>query len=156
LTEVSRSVLVAFTPVQMFALVDAVEDYPKFLPWCGGTTVIHRDENVTRAAILINYHGIKHGFTTENAKSAPAEMLIRLVEGPFKSLDGSWRFTGLAGRGCKVELSLRYEFSNRMLERLVGPVFNHIANTLVDAFAKRAEQTLTAGAKAAQGPGITG
>jgi len=156
LTEVSRSVLVAFTPVQMFALVDAVEDYPKFLPWCGGTTVIHRDENVTRAAILINYHGIKHGFTTENAKCAPAEMLIRLVEGPFKSLDGSWRFTGLAGRGCKVELSLRYEFSNRILERLVGPVFNHIADTLVDAFAKRAEQILTAGAKAARGPGITG
>jgi ribosome-associated toxin RatA of RatAB toxin-antitoxin module len=154
--EINRSVLVAFTPVQMFALVDAVEDYPKFLPWCGGTSVIHRDENVTRAAILINYHGIKHGFTTENAKSAPSEMLIHLVEGPFKSLDGSWRFTGLAGRGCKVELSLRYEFSSRILEKLVGPVFDHIANTLVDAFAKRAEQILTAGARTDQGSGIRG
>jgi len=145
MTEVSRSVLVAFTPEQMFALVDAVEDYPKFLPWCGGTTVIHRDENVTRAVILINYHGVKHGFTTENAKSAPVEMPIRLVEGPFKSLDGSWRFTGLAGRGCKVELSLHYDFASSILEKLVGPVFNHIANTLVDAFARRAEQAPTAG-----------
>ena len=154
--EINRSVLVAFTPVQMFALVDAVEDYPKFLPWCGGTKVIHRDENVTRAAILINYHGVKHSFITENAKSAPTEMLIRLVEGPFKSLDGSWRFTGLAGRGCKVELCLRYEFSNRILQKLVGPVFDHIANSLVDAFAKRAEQIVTSGSRADQRPGITG
>lgn len=138
--EVSRSVLVGFTPEQMFGLVDAVEEYPRFLPWCGGATVLHRDEHITRAAILINYHGIRQGFTTDNAKRAPAEMLIRLIEGPFRSLDGSWRFTRLAGRGCKVELSLRYEFSSRILERVVGPVFNHIADTLVDAFARRAEQ----------------
>jgi len=98
MTEVNRSVLVGFTPERMFALVDAVEDYPKFLPWCGGATVIHRDEGITRAAILINYHGIKHSFTTENAKTAPSEMSIRLVEGPFRRLDGGWRFTGLAGR----------------------------------------------------------
>ena len=138
--EVSRSVLVGFTPEQMFGLVDAVEEYPRFLPWCGGATVLHRDEHLTRAALLINYHGIRQGFTTENAKREPVEMLIRLVEGPFRSLDGSWRFTGLAGRGCKVELNLRYEFSSRILEKLVGPVFNHIADTLVDAFARRAEQ----------------
>jgi len=140
MTEVNRSVLVGFTPEQMFGLVDAVEEYPKFLPWCGGTKLIYRDDQILRATIQINYHGIRQSFTTENAKSEPAEMLIRLVEGPFRSLDGSWRFTGLAGRGCKVELSLRYEFSNRILEKLAGPVFNHIADTLVDAFARRAEQ----------------
>ena len=138
--EINRSVLVGFTPEQMFSLVDAVEDYPKFLPWCGGSSVIHRDERITRASILINYHGIRQGFTTENAKSAPAEMRIRLVEGPFRHLDGSWHFIGLAGRGCKVELKLHYEFSSRILEKLVGPVFEHIAGTLVDAFARRAEQ----------------
>jgi ribosome-associated toxin RatA of RatAB toxin-antitoxin module len=124
----------------MYALVDAVEDYPKFLPWCGGATVIHRDEQVTRATILINYHGIRQSFTTENAKRAPEEMLIRLVEGPFRMLDGTWRFTALADRGCKVELKLRYEFSSRILAKLLGRVFDHIANTLVDAFAKRADQ----------------
>ena len=138
--EVNRSVLVGFTPEQMFGLVDAVEDYPKFLPWCGGAAVLHRDERITRAKITINYHGIRQGFTTENTKRPPTEMRICLVEGPFRSLDGCWRFTGLAGRGCKVELGLRYEFSSRILEKLVGPVFDHIANTLVDAFARRAEQ----------------
>jgi ribosome-associated toxin RatA of RatAB toxin-antitoxin module len=138
--EVNRSVLVGYAPEQMFALVDAVEEYPRFLPWCGGATVLHRNERITRAAIVINYHGIRQSFTTENTKSEPSEMVIRLVEGPFRTLDGSWHFTGLAGRGCKVELRLHYEFSSRILEKLVGPVFNHIANTLVDAFARRAEK----------------
>ena len=138
--EVSRSVLVEYSPDQMFALVDRVEDYPVFLPWCGGVTLLHRDAEVTRASILINYHGLRQSFTTENSKRAPAEMRIRLVEGPFRRLDGSWRFTDLAARGCKVELSMSYEYSSRILEKLIGPVFNHIAGTLVDAFVKRAGQ----------------
>lgn len=138
--EVKRSVLVGYSPGQMFALVDRVEEYPGFLPWCGGVTLHHRDANVTRAEIRINYHGIRHGFTTENAKLEPVEMRIRLVEGPFRKLDGTWRFTALAGRGCKVELSLDYEYSNRILEKLIGPVFARIADTLVDAFARRAQQ----------------
>lgn len=138
--EVNRSVLVEFTPGQMFSLVDAVEDYPGFLPWCGGTTLHHRDPEITRATIQINYHGIRQGFTTENVKRAPHEMLIKLVEGPFRSLDGSWRFSDLAGRGCKIEFTLRYEFAGRILEKLVGPVFQHIADTLVEAFVARAGQ----------------
>jgi ribosome-associated toxin RatA of RatAB toxin-antitoxin module len=138
--EVTRSVLVEYSPDQMFALVDRVEEYPQFLPWCGGTRLIHRDADVTRASILINYHGIRQSFSTENVKRAPVEMGIRLIEGPFRRLDGSWRFTELAGRGCKVELSLGYEYSSRLLEKLVGPVFNHIASTLVEAFVKRARQ----------------
>jgi ribosome-associated toxin RatA of RatAB toxin-antitoxin module len=138
--DVNQSVLVEFTPGQMFSLVDAVEDYPKFLPWCGGTTLIHRDAAVTRAAILINYRGIKQSFTTENVKREPEEMQIRLVEGPFRKLDGSWRFTDLAGCGCKVELSLHYEFAGRLLDKLIGPVFAHIAGTLMEAFVKRASQ----------------
>jgi len=123
----------------MFALVDQVESYPEFLPWCGGVTLIHRDAQVTRAEIFINYHGIRQSFTTENAKMEPSEMHIRLIEGPFRSLEGAWRFTELAGRGCKVELSLSYDFSSRILEKAIGPVFSHIADTLVDAFARRAE-----------------
>jgi ribosome-associated toxin RatA of RatAB toxin-antitoxin module len=138
--EVNRSVLVEFTPAQMFSLVDAVEDYPGFLPWCGGTTLHHRDPEITRATIQISYHGIRQSFTTENVKRAPHEMLIRLVEGPFRSLDGSWRFGDLAGRGCKIEFTLRYEFASRILEKLVGPVFQRIADTLVEAFVARAGQ----------------
>jgi ribosome-associated toxin RatA of RatAB toxin-antitoxin module len=140
MTEVNHSVLVEYRPEQMFSLVDAVEDYPKFLPWCGGVRLIYRNQDTTLATILINYHGIRQSFTTENDKRAPAEMRIRLVEGPFRALDGSWRFSDLAGRGCKIEFRLRYEFAGRLLDRLIGPVFQHIASTLVDAFVKRAEE----------------
>lgn len=140
MTEVNRLVLVGFTPAQMFALVEAVEDYPRFLPWCRGASVRRHDADRATATILIHYRGIRQSFTTENALRVPEAIDMRLVEGPFRSLDGSWRFTGLADRGCKVELRLHYEFSSRVLEKLVGSVFNHIADKLVDAFAKRAEQ----------------
>jgi len=149
--EVIRSVLVGFRPEQMFSLVDAVEDYPKFLPWCGGTTLLQRDQDTTRARILINYHGIRQSFTTENAKRAPVDMQIRLVEGPFRKLDGSWRFTDLAGRGCKIEFKLHYEFAGRLLDRLISPVFHHISSTLVDAFVKRAEQVYGPGPQPVNG-----
>jgi ribosome-associated toxin RatA of RatAB toxin-antitoxin module len=140
MVEIKRSVLVGYSPAQMYALVDRVEDYPSFLPWCGGASVIRRDAHTTRATILIRYHGIKHGFTTENAKREPEEMKIRLIEGPFRRLDGDWRFIQLGESGCRIEFSLHYEFASRLLEKLVGPVFSHIANTLVDAFVRRAEQ----------------
>jgi ribosome-associated toxin RatA of RatAB toxin-antitoxin module len=138
--EVKQSVLVEFTPEQMFALVDAVEDYPRFLPWCGGTKLIHRDASTTRATIEINYRGIRRSFTTENSKREPAEMTIRLIEGPFSKLDGSWLFTRLSEWGCKIEFELHYEFAGRMLDRLISPVFRYIAGTLVEAFVRRAGQ----------------
>lgn len=138
--EVNQSVLVDYTPEEMFALIDGVEDYPKFLPWCGGTTLLHRDATTTRATISIDYRGIRRSFTTENAKRAPLEMSIRLVEGPFSRLDGGWRLTRLADRGCKIEFRLHYEFAGRLLDRLISPVFRHIAGTLVDAFVRRAGQ----------------
>lgn len=138
MAEVNRSVIVTYSAQRMFALVDAVERYPEFLPWCDGTELIFRDARVTRATIRINYRGIRQSFSTENAKSESQLMQIRLIEGPFRALEGSWRFTDLGGDGCKVELRLRYEFASRMLDKLVGPVFGYIANNLVDAFVKRA------------------
>jgi len=124
----------------MFALVDAAEAYPEFLPWCSGATVMLRDETRTRATIHVNYHGVRQSFTTDNAKEPPEKMTIRLVEGPFRILDGEWRFRPLAEDACKVEFRLHYEFSSRILEKLVGPVFSYIANTMVDAFVKRADK----------------
>lgn len=138
MAEVNKSVLVAYPARRMFALVDAVEKYPEFLPWCGGTELIFRDALLTRATIRINYHGIRQSFSTENAKREPHLIQIELIEGPFRTLEGRWRFTDLGGDGCKIELSLRYEFASRMLDKLVGPVFGYIANNLVDAFVKRA------------------
>ncbi|OGA40811.1 MAG: ubiquinone-binding protein [Betaproteobacteria bacterium RIFCSPLOWO2_12_FULL_62_13] len=137
--EVRKSVLVDFSPEQMFALVDAVERYPEFLPWCGGSGVKHRVEAKTHATIHINYRGIKRSFTTENLKEPGRSMRMKLVEGPFKTLDGAWRFIPLADRGCKVEFRLHYEFSSKTLERLIGPVFNYIASTFVEAFVRRAQ-----------------
>jgi ribosome-associated toxin RatA of RatAB toxin-antitoxin module len=138
--EVNQSVLVPYTAEQMFALIDGVEDYPKFLPWCGGTKLLHRDATITRATISIDYRGIRRSFTTENTKREPVEMTIRLVEGPFSRLDGGWLLTRLADRGCKIEFKLHYEFAGRVLDRLISPVFRHIAGTLVDAFIRRAAQ----------------
>ena len=139
MSEVTRTVIVGHTPAEMFDLIDAVEAYPQFLPWCGGATVLHRDPAVTRATLLINFHGIRQSFTTENAKRAPHEIRMRLVDGPFRSLDGAWRLSPLGAAGCKIEFHLEYEFASRLLERLVGPVFDHIAGTLVEAFVKRAD-----------------
>ena len=136
---VEKSVLVGYSADEMFSLVDAIESYPQFLPWCAGAEVSHRDAEITRATLHIDYRGVRQSFTTENAKQEPRVMLIRLVEGPFKALEGSWRFTDLSDAGCKVELSLSYEFSGRLLEKLVGPVFAFIANSLVDSFVKRAQ-----------------
>ena len=138
MNEVNRSVLVGHSASRMFQLVDEVERYPEFLPWCSGTDLIFRDGDTTRATIHISYRGIKQSFTTENVKEEPRLMRISLLEGPFESLEGSWRFTDLSSAGCKVELHLRYEFAGRLLDTLVGPVFGYIANNLVDAFVQRA------------------
>ena len=145
MADVKKQVLVEFTPAQMFELVDRCEDYPQFLPWCGGSEVHVRTENITDATLHINYHGLKTHFRTRNEKTAPVKMLIRLEEGPFKRLDGNWQFTALGDRACKIEFNLHYDFSSRILEKALGPVFSHIANTFVDSFVKRAQQVYPKG-----------
>lgn len=138
--EVAKTVIVPYSPMQMFALVDAVERYPEFLPWCSAGEVSHRDDDITRATLRIGYRGIRQAFSTENHKRAPHEMRLRLLDGPFRALDGQWRFGDLAGKGCKIEFRMAYEFSSRVLATLAGPVFNHIADTMVEAFVKRADK----------------
>ncbi len=135
---VEKSVLIERSAAQMFDLVDRVEDYPKFLPWCGGTQLFERTSSKTAARIDIRYHGLKAHFSTENAKDYPRSMTIALTDGPFRHMDGGWRFTPLGDAACKVEFRLHYEFSSRLLEKALGPVFNHIANTFVESFVKRA------------------
>ena len=124
----------------MFALVDEVEHYPLFLPWCAAAEVHHRSKAETVAALHIDYHGAKTSFTTRNRKDPPQWMHIGLESGPFRHLAGHWRFKPLGERACKVEFRLEYEFSNRILDKLVGPVFHHIASTLVEAFIARADE----------------
>lgn len=138
--KVSRSALVNFSAAQMFGLVDDIERYPEFLPWCSGTTVTLRNVATTCATINISYRGIRQQFSTENHKQFPQRMTMQLVEGPFKALDGEWRFTPLDEQACRIDFQLHYEFSSLLLEKLLGPVFGYITGTMVDAFLKRAEQ----------------
>ena len=140
MSEVVKSVLVPYTAMEMFDLVDRVEAYPDFLPWCGGTELHRRDDLVTEATIYIRYMQVKQHFTTENHKLYPDEMHLRLKDGPFRHLEGAWRFRPLGEEGSKVELVLHYEFSTTLLEKALGPVFGYIANNLVDAFVHRAEK----------------
>ena len=136
---VHKSVLLGYSAEQMFALVDNIEDYPKFLPWCGGTEVRQRDGEKVIATLQINYHGVKQTFSTENLHVRPVSITMTLLEGPFKHLHGTWTFKALREDACKIDFDLHYEFSSRVLEQVIGPVFSMIANSFVDSFCKRAE-----------------
>jgi ribosome-associated toxin RatA of RatAB toxin-antitoxin module len=136
---VKKSVLVPYSAAQMFELVDRVELYPQFLPWCGGTQVLEQGENRKTARIDIDYHGVRAHFTTDNVNDPPRSIVVTLKDGPFRHLHGEWRFIALSEHGCKVEFDLAYEFATSLLDRVIGPVFSHIANTFIDAFVRRAE-----------------
>jgi ribosome-associated toxin RatA of RatAB toxin-antitoxin module len=140
MSQVVKSVLVPYTPAEMYELVDGVEQYSKFLPWCAGTELHFRDDATTEATLRIGYMSIRQEFTTVNSKRYPEEMQLRLKSGPFRSLEGYWRFKPLGESACKIEFMLQYDFSSALLEKVLGPVFGHIANTLVDAFVERAEK----------------
>lgn len=136
---VSKSVLVPRSAEQMFALVDDVERYPQFLPWCPAARVLERNEEITRARLEIDYHGLRTHFTTVNRKHPPRRMDLDLEDGPFERLQGRWSFTPLGEQGSRVELTLDYELEGRMLSRVVAPVLGQIMETLVDRFVARAE-----------------
>jgi ribosome-associated toxin RatA of RatAB toxin-antitoxin module len=144
---VAKSMIVHHTQQEMFRLVDEVEHYPEFLPWCGGAEVLERDDRITRATLHIDYYHIKQDFTTENLRDPPASIDIRLVRGPFHNLEGCWRFIPLGEQACKIQFRLHYEFSSMLLDTVIGPVFQYIANTFVDAFVKRAQQVYGAQGK---------
>lgn len=136
---VHKSVLLGFSAQQMFDLVAKIDDYPKFLPWCGGVEVSDGPGSTVLASLAIHYHGVRKSFTTENVNTPSSLIKMRLVDGPFKVLDGTWAFKALRADACKIDFELRYEFSSRVLEQLIGPVFGVIANSMVDSFCRRAE-----------------
>ena len=123
----------------MFDLIDDVERYPEFLPWCDGARVSHRDEHTTCAEIDIRYAGVAQSFSTENRKDRPTRMTLDLVDGPFKSLHGTWHLLPLGDDACKIEFDLEYAFGSAAVERVLEPVMAMIANTFMDRFARRAE-----------------
>lgn len=140
MTVINRHALVPYTAAQMFALVGDIESYPDFLPWCTATRVLSRDADEVRATIALSKSGVSKEFTTCN-RSQPDKMIeIRLLEGPFKHLQGYWRFDPLGEQGCKISLDMEFEFANKMMSLVLGPVFSQIASSLVEAFEKRAVQ----------------
>lgn len=141
---VVKSVLLWYSPREMFDLVVRVQDYPRFLPWCESAQVLQDHGDGVTARLGLHYMGVRHAFTTRNHNVDAESVNIQLVDGPFSMLDGTWLFKPLQRPGsdtqaCKVEFDLRYAFSNRPLESVVSPVFDRVANTFVDSFVKRAE-----------------
>lgn len=142
---VKKSVLLWYTPAEMYRLVTDVPAYPQFLPWCERGEVLERREDGVTAKVHLHYAGVRHAFTTRNTHQPDRQVLMRLVDGPFSMLEGSWDFlpVGPANepvKACKVEFDLRYAFSSRPLELVLSPVFDRVANTFVESFVKRAEQ----------------
>jgi ribosome-associated toxin RatA of RatAB toxin-antitoxin module len=139
LAVIRKSVLVPYSATRMFTLVAGVRDYPQFMPWCGGAHEAREADGRVRARLDIDYLGVRSSFTTLNRHDSPRGIAMEFADGPFTALRGQWSFKRLDDEACKVELALDYEFAGGVLGRLVAPVFDGIANTFVDAFARRAE-----------------
>lgn len=142
---VKKSVLLWYTPQEMYDLVTGIDDYPQFLPWCDRAEVLERHESGMTARLGLHYMGVRHAFTTRNEHVSAQSVVVQLVDGPFSLLDGTWLFHPLGRPGseaeaCKIEFDLRYAFASPALEAVVSPVFDRVANTFVDCFVKRAEQ----------------
>ena len=136
---VRKSALVAYSAEHRFDLIEAAEDYPAFLPWCAGASILYRDENNVAAEIKVDFHGVRFQLTTRNPKRRPEYMAILLERGPFRRFEGEWRLSPLSPSACKIEFGLQYEFDSPLMGRLAGTVFDRITNTLVDAFVERAD-----------------
>lgn len=135
---VKKSALVLYSAAEMYVLVDDIEAYPQFLPWCRSSKILSRNEDEVRATIEMAKGGVHKSFTTCNRMQRHKMIDIRLVEGPFKRLEGYWRFEPLRADASKVSLDMEFEFASQLLRVAVEPVFKQIANSLVDAFCKRA------------------
>jgi len=137
---VSKQALVPYRPAEIFALVNDVEAYPQFLPWCSGSRVLYADEDEMRVSIEMRRGGLRRSFATCNRIQKDKMIEVRLLEGPFRHLEGYWRFDALGEEGCKISFDLQFEFSSRLVSATLGPVFQQIARTMVDAFCQRAVQ----------------
>ncbi len=137
--EISRSAIVEHSAAEMYALVDDIEAYPRFLPWCKEARV-ELVGGKKRATLAAGLGGIRQSFTTLNENRPDEAIDLRLVEGPFKHFSAAWRFTPLSERACEIAFSVRYDFSSRALGKLLEPLFNEIADTMVDAFKRRADE----------------
>src|SRR5688572_16285446 len=136
---VRRLLFVQHPAERMYDLIEGAEYYPDFLPWCSSVTVHERTERFVAATLGVDWHGVRLEFTTRNRKQRPEWLELALVRGPFRHFRGAWELKPLGSAGCKIEFLLDYEFASDLLARAAGPLFEHITDTLVDAFVKRAD-----------------
>lgn len=141
---VRKSVLLWYSPAEMYELVTDVQRYPEFLPWCDRAELLHSHDDGVTARLGLHYMGVRHAFTTRNVQRNAERVAVQLVDGPFSTLAGEWLFKPLGRTGseqlaCKIEFDLRYAFASAALETVVSPVFDRIADTFVDSFVRRAE-----------------
>lgn len=140
MTTITRSSLVTFTPDQMFDLVNDVEAYPSFLPWCKDSKIITKTDTVITATLDLAKGGIRHVFSTQNTLVQGESIDIALIDGPFQHLEGHWQFSMIGdNQGCRIQLDMDFEFSNRIISMALGPIFTQISGSLVGAFCKRAQ-----------------
>ena len=142
--QVRKSVLLWYSPREMYDLVTGIARYPEFLPWCDRADLLQTHEDGVTAKLGLAYMGVRHSFTTRNVQQAPDSVKVLLVDGPFSVLEGTWLFKALGRPGseqpaCKIEFDLRYAFASPALEAVVSPVFDRVANTFVESFVRRAE-----------------
>jgi len=137
---ISKSVITPYTPAQMYALVSDVANYKNYLPWCPSSEVLKTDGNKIVGRVDISYLKVKAHFTTENINTLNERIDMNLVDGPFKHLQGHWKFTPLGENGCKVEFKLDYKFSNFIIEKVIGTVFEIVIKNIVDSFVKKAHE----------------
>lgn len=136
--EVTRSALVPYTAEQMFALVEDIERYPEFVPWISSAQKLESTGDQVTGRLEMHRAGVRETFTTRNWLKRPTEMLMTLVDGPFKTFEGRWSFTSLGDKGVKVGLTIRFEFANAMLGMLLSRAFEKNCGEMVDAFVARA------------------
>lgn len=137
--EVNRTALVSCSAEKMFSVVDDIEAYPRFLPWCAASRVVSRSETEVVASLDIARGGMKQSFTTRNTLDRPRSIRLALIEGPFAELTGQWTFEPLGDDGCKVSLNLSFVMDSRIMGAALGAVFSVAADRMVDAFCERAE-----------------
>ncbi|MBR9871540.1 MAG: type II toxin-antitoxin system RatA family toxin [Gammaproteobacteria bacterium] len=143
--QIDKTALVMHSSERMFHLVNDIARYPEFLPWCAGAEVHKQTDEEIMASLEIAKGGVRHTLTTRNQLLMPESIEMKLVEGPLKNLTGRWHFRSLDSNACKVILSLEFEFSGSLARMTFGPVFNQAANTMVDAFCRRADEVYKTG-----------
>ena len=136
---IARSAIVEHAAPAMYALVEDVEAYPKFLPWCRAARVRERTALRTVATLAVGLKGLRYEFTTQNANRPHESIELRLVAGPFRHFAAHWRFTALGKRAARIDFAMEYEFAGALVSRALGPLFETVADTMVDAFKRRAD-----------------